>query len=181
MKVLVLLSRIPWPLEKGDKLRAFHHIKVISQQHQIILVCLTDSTPNSNAIDHLSPYCEEIHFIKLSKLGIVWNLATSIFNDKPFQVNYFYQRTAQNKVNQIIDKHMPRHLFIQLVRTAEYVKKYHVIDSTIDYMDAFSTGAKRRIEKAIPGLRSLLKLEARRLKKYENSRRNIWRTIYRFE
>jgi sugar transferase (PEP-CTERM/EpsH1 system associated) len=168
MKVLVLLSRIPWPLEKGDKLRAYHHIKVISQQHQVILVCLTDSSPNPDAIDNLSPYCEEIHFIKLSKLGIMWNLATSIFNDKPFQVNYFYQRKAQNKVNQIIEKHMPRHLFVQLVRTAEYVKKYHVIDSTFDYMDAFSMGAERRIKKALPGIKTLLTIEANRLKKYEN-------------
>lgn len=168
MKVLVLLSRIPWPLEKGDKLRAFHHIKVISQKHEVILVCLTDSTPHPEAIDNLSPYCEEIHFIKLSKLGIIWNLATSVFNDKPFQVNYFYQNKAQKKVNRIIEKHMPRHLFVQLVRTAEYVKKYHVIDSTFDYMDAFSMGAERRIKKAIPGIKTLLVMEANRLKKYEN-------------
>jgi len=168
MKVLVLLSRIPWPLEKGDKLRAFHHIKVISQKHEVILVCLTDSTPHPEAIDNLSPYCEEIHFIKLSKLGIIWNLATSVFNDKPFQVNYFHQNKAQKKVNRIIEKHMPRHLFVQLVRTAEYVKKYHVIDSTFDYMDAFSMGAERRIKKAIPGIKTLLVIEANRLKKYEN-------------
>ena len=168
MKVLVLLSRIPWPLEKGDKLRAYHHIKIISQEHEVVLVCLTDSTPHPEAIEKLSPFCEEIHFIKLSKLGIIWNLATSIFNDKPFQVNYFYQKSAQNKVNRIVEKHMPRHLFVQLVRTAEYVKKYHVISSTFDYMDAFSMGAERRIAKAFPGIKTLLTIESNRLKKYEN-------------
>ena len=168
MKVLALLSRIPWPLEKGDKLRAYHHLKVISKEHKIILVCLTDSEPHPDAIENLSPYCDEIHFIRLSKLRILWNLATSIFNDKPFQVNYFYQKSAQKKVNQIIEKHMPRHLFVQLIRTAEYVKKYHVLNSTFDYMDAFSMGAERRISKAVPGIRTLLAMEAKRLKKYEN-------------
>lgn len=168
MKILVLLSRIPWPLEKGDKLRAYHHLKVISKEHEVVLVCLTDSEVHPKAIENLSPYCQEIHFIKLSKIGILWNLATSIFNDKPFQVNYFYQKSAQKKVNHIIEKHMPRHLFVQLIRTAEYVKKYHVLTSTFDYMDAFSMGAQRRIEKAIPGIKTLLTIEANRLKNYEN-------------
>lgn len=168
MKVLVLLSRIPWPLEKGDKLRAYHHIKVLAKEHEVVLVCLTDSEVHPKAVENLSPYCVEIHFIKLSKIGILWNLATSIFNDKPFQVNYFYQKSAQKKVNQIIEQHMPRHLFVQLIRTAEYVKKYHVLTSTFDYMDAFSMGAQRRIEKAIPGIKTLLIMEANRLKKYEN-------------
>lgn len=168
MKVLVLLSRIPWPLEKGDKLRAYHHIKIIADQNEVVLVCLTDSSPHPKAIENLSPFCSEIHFIKLTKLGIMWNLATSVFNDKPFQVNYFYQRSAQKKVNKIIEKHMPGHLFVQLVRTAEYVKKYHVIPSTFDYMDAFSMGAQRRIDKAIPGIKTIITIEANRLKKYEN-------------
>ena len=168
MKVLVLLSRIPWPLEKGDKLRAYHHIKIISEKHEVILVCLTDTKPHPKAIDSLSQFCTEIHFIQLSKIGIAWNLITSIFNDKPFQVSYFYNKRAQKKVDKIIEKHMPRHLFVQLVRTAEYVKKYHVLNSTFDYMDAFSTGAERRIEKAIPGIKILLSMESKRLKKYEN-------------
>ena len=168
MKVLTLLSRIPWPLEKGDKLRAYHHLKIIAKEHQVILVCLTDSKPHPKAIENLSEFCHEIHFIKLTKLGIMWNLATSIFNDKPFQVNYFYQNKAQKKVDKIIEQHMPRHLFVQLIRTAEYTKKYHILSSTFDYMDAFSMGATRRIEKAIPGIKTLLTIEAKRLKKYEN-------------
>ena len=168
MKVLVLLSRIPWPLEKGDKLRAYHHLKIIAEEHEVVLACLTDSTPHKKAIEHLSEFCQEIHFIKLSKLGIIWNLSTSIFNDKPFQVNYFYQKSAQKKLDEIVEEHMPRHLFVQLVRTAEYVKKYHVISSTFDYMDAFSMGAERRIANSIPGIKTLLTMEANRLKKYEN-------------
>ncbi|MGB0391572.1 MAG: glycosyltransferase [Salibacteraceae bacterium] len=169
MKVIALLSRIPWPLEKGDKLRAYHHIKVLAKKHEVVLVCLTDTKPHPKAVENLSPFCEEIHFIQLSKIGILWNLATTIFNDKPFQVNYFHQKSAQKKIDKIIEKHLPRHLFVQLIRTAEYVKKYHFLESTFDYMDAFSMGAQRRIDKALPGIKTLLQIESNRLKKYENS------------
>lgn len=167
MKLFILLSRIPWPLEKGDKLRAYHHIKVLSKSHQIVLVCLSDSKPHPEAHQNLAPYCEEIHFIHLSKLGIAMNLLKTFFNDKPFQVNYFHQKSAQKQIDALMAQHMPKHLFVQLIRTAEYVKKYHIIPSTFDYMDAFSTGAKRRVEKAFPLFKSIIGMEARRLKRYE--------------
>ena len=32
-KLLVLLSRIPYPLDKGDKLRAFHQIKDLNASY----------------------------------------------------------------------------------------------------------------------------------------------------
>lgn len=167
MKLFVLLSRIPWPLEKGDKLRAYHHLKELSKKHQIILVCLTDREPHGDAYINLKPLCKEIHFIQLSKVGILWNLIKTFFNDKPFQVNYFHQKQAQKQIDLLMAKHMPKHLFVQLIRTAEYVKKYHIIPSTFDYMDAFSTGAKRRVEKALPILKFIIGMEARRLKRYE--------------
>ena len=174
MKVLALLSRIPWPLEKGDKLRAYHHVKSIAEKHEVILVCLSDQKEHPQAREELLKFCDEVHFIRLNKLGILWNLGLSIFNTKPFSVNYFFQSSAQKKVHALIEKHMPRHMFIQLVRTAEYAKKYQLIPSTFDYMDAFSMGAQRRVNKAIPGLKHLLSIEASRLKNYENETFNFF-------
>ena len=40
-KLLVLLSRIPYPLDKGDKLRAFHQIKDLNDSYEVILCCLS--------------------------------------------------------------------------------------------------------------------------------------------
>jgi hypothetical protein len=36
-KLVVLLSRFPYPLEKGDKLRAFHQIAELSKFFEIYL------------------------------------------------------------------------------------------------------------------------------------------------
>ena len=43
MKIVVLLSRFPYPLEKGDKLRAYHQIKELTKRHEVILCSLTDT------------------------------------------------------------------------------------------------------------------------------------------
>ena len=35
MKIFVLLPRIPYPLEKGDKLRAYHQIRQLANDKNI--------------------------------------------------------------------------------------------------------------------------------------------------
>jgi hypothetical protein len=40
--LLVILSRFPYPLEKGDKLRAYHQLLGLSKQFELILICTTD-------------------------------------------------------------------------------------------------------------------------------------------
>ena len=42
MKILYLAHRIPYPPNKGDKIRSFNEIKYLSQKHEIHLACLED-------------------------------------------------------------------------------------------------------------------------------------------
>lgn len=168
MKILMLLSRVPYPLEKGDKLRAFHHLKEINERHKVILVCLNDGKLHPEATKTLSQYCTQLHIIKLSYPLIFVNLIKGIFSATPFQVSYFYQRKAQEKINEIIEKEMPRHIYFQLIRTAEYVKPYKLIPSTLDYMDAFSKGMERRVKKSNFLFNYIFGKEGNRLKHYES-------------
>lgn len=169
MKILVLLSRVPWPLEKGDKLRAFHHIKEMSRQHEVILCCLSDKKTHPQAKKVLSQYCSQVHIFRLNKIAIFFRLVRALFSSKPFQVHYFYKKSVQKQIDKIVEQEMPAHIYVQLIRTAEYAKKYPFIPNTFDYMDAFSRGVERRIKYSIPGLRRLFIAESNRLKHYEAS------------
>ena len=53
MKLLVLLSRVPYPLEKGDKLRAYHLMVRLARKHEILLCCLSDGPTDPAHIAHL--------------------------------------------------------------------------------------------------------------------------------
>jgi polysaccharide biosynthesis protein PslH len=44
MRLFVITSRIPFPLEKGDKLRLYHQLQTLGQDHQVVLCCLSDNT-----------------------------------------------------------------------------------------------------------------------------------------
>jgi len=168
MKILILLSRIPYPLEKGDKLRAFNHIKYLSKNNKITLFAINDSKVNKEkAFQALQPYCRSINFFDISKFSILFNVLLAFFNGKPLQTGYFFSRRAKKRINKIISETKPDHIFCQLVRIAEYVKDKN-IPKTLDYQDVFSKGVERRIHSSPFYLKPFLKLEYKRLLKYEN-------------
>lgn len=168
MKIFVLLSRIPWPLEKGDKLRAFHQIRCLSQHHEVYLCALNTSpgVDQQKAFRALQPYCKSITFFRLRPHVIVWNILKSIFTGKPIQVGYFYSSSAHHRVLRLIETHKPDLLYGQLVRVAEYLKAVP-LPKAIDYQDVFSKGMERRAEVAQWPFALIYKLEYLRLKRYE--------------
>ena len=168
MKIFVLLPRIPYPLEKGDKLRAFNQIKQRAKRNEIILCALNDNKKvnEQDAFHALQPYCQSINFIKITKPQIGLGLVRAFIKGLPMQCGYFYNRKAAKKVNALIAKHKPEMLFCQLLRTAEYIR-HKDIPKTIDYQDIFSYGMKRRADVASFVTRPIYNMEYRRLCRYE--------------
>ncbi|HFB61814.1 MAG TPA: hypothetical protein ENJ69_02400, partial [Bacteroidetes bacterium] len=168
MRIFVLLSRIPYPLEKGDKLRAFHQIKILSEKHEIIL-CALNPLPQVNkqkAFEQLQPYCRSINFIDLPAGGRVWNILKAFVSGYPLQTGYFYNRKAHKKIVSLIEEYQPDYLFAQLSRTARYLMD-QPIGKMLDYQDAFSSGLKRRADKANGPFKLLFRLEHRRMALFE--------------
>jgi sugar transferase (PEP-CTERM/EpsH1 system associated) len=162
-----MLSRFPYPLEKGDKLRAFHQIKELSKYYSITLICTTDTLVKKESIEQLRKYCTTIYIFRLSKISILFNLFIQLFTNKPFQIGYFYSSKNKFRIKKILNELKPDHIYCQLIRVAEFVKDYHNCPKTLDYMDAFSKGIERRIENANFFTKLLFKKEAKRLALYE--------------
>ncbi len=168
MKIFVLLSRIPWPLEKGDKLRAYNQIRCLAKQNEIIL-CALNTDPKADkqkAFKALQPYCSSINFIDLSMVGTVINLFKAWLTGKPLQTGYFYNQLAQQKINRLIEDYQPDIIYGQLLRVAEYIR-HSPLPKSIDYQDVFSMGVKRRYNLAPFYMKPFLGMEYRRLAKYE--------------
>ncbi len=178
MKVLVVLSRVPWPLEKGDKLRAYHLMREWSAKHDIYLFCLTDNKVHSEAEAKLNDICKNVVICRIPKIHILYRMALGIINKLPFQVNYFYSKSAQMRFDDLVDEIIPDHIFCQLARTAEYPRRYRLINKSIDYMDAFSTGMLRMSNKASWPLKSLMRIEHNRLRNYENEIQREFQSKY---
>jgi sugar transferase (PEP-CTERM/EpsH1 system associated) len=168
MKLLVVLSRVPYPLEKGDKLRAYHLVARLAKRHEVYLFCLSDQPLVQEHIDHLKGICQHIEVVHLPRWRILLRLFSAIFSRLPFQVAYFHHRRAQQRIDRVLADFRPDHVLCQLVRTTEYVRDLYTMPKTLDYMDTLSKGTERRTETAPFYLRPLFRAETRRLIAYEN-------------
>ncbi len=169
MKILVLLPRIPWPLEKGDKLRAYNQIKQLAQNNELIL-CAINSDKNLDKEDArkaLNAFCSSIHFFDIGKMSILTNLAKAFFKGLPMQCGFFYNKRIHKEIRKLIEQHKPDMLFGQLLRVAEYIR-HEKTPKSIDYQDVFSMGMKRRYEIAPFYLRPFFNMEYKRLRRYEH-------------
>ncbi|PKR81615.1 glycosyltransferase [Brumimicrobium salinarum] len=168
-KLVVITSRFPFPLEKGDKLRAYHQIKELAHHFEIHLISTSEINVGEKWKSQLKPYCKTITVYPINGFQKITGLLRQLLSKKPFQVGYFYHLSIQQKINKQLRRIQPDHIYCQLIRSAEYVKNYHDCPKTIDYMDAFSKGMERRANTANWIYKLIFQSEHKRLTNYENS------------
>jgi len=161
-------SRVPWPLDKGDKLRMYHQIKYLSKSNEIYLLAISDKRDNIVAEKELLKYCKQVDIMYQTQFNIFKGLSASYFNRKPLQIGYFFNNKIANRVNRLVEEINPDHVYGQLIRVAEYIKDINK-PKTLDLQDAFSAGLKRRIEKASGLFKYILKMEYKRVLDYETN------------
>ncbi len=167
MKILVLASRFPYPIEKGDKLRLYHQIRELSQIHEVVLFALSDIRVLPEDFAEMARYCSQIYLFPLNKRGTAWRVLRAWLRGLPMQVGYFREPALQARLREIIAREKPDHVYCQLIRMAGYLEGLEIPPATLDYMDAFSLGTLRRAEKAAPLLSPFLRMEARRVADWE--------------
>lgn len=166
MNILVVLPRFPYPLEKGDKLRAYHQLRILSQKHTLYLVALHEGQLKAEDVAQVSQFCKEIHVVQLTIWSKFCNIICSFLKGLPLQCGYFYKKEAQNTIQEIIKREKIDRIYCQLIRVTEYVKNIP-IPKTLDYQDVLSKGVQRRMEIAPFYMKPVLGIEYRRLLKYE--------------
>lgn len=144
MNVAFITSRYPYPYDKGDKLRVFYQLKSLSKHVNLHLIALTSSQIDDAYIEALQPYCKTINTFKLSLLDRVTSMVLGIFKGIPFQVSYFFNNSVKRKINSLISDLNPEHIHCHLIRTTEYVRHVKHIPKSLDFMDAYGMGMKKR-------------------------------------
>jgi sugar transferase (PEP-CTERM/EpsH1 system associated) len=166
MKLLFVLSRFPYPLEKGDKLRAYHQLRILSQNHEIFLFALSDQLVPQSSMDALAPFCSKIEVGYIGNCSKLVNSFRFLLKGLPIQCGYFYRRRAKQQLLDFVEEVRPDKIYAQLVRTVPYVQEFKGY-KIIDYQDVFSQGMLRRAKQAPFWQRPFFKMEHRRLSRYE--------------
>ncbi len=99
MKILMTLSRIPYPLEKGDKLRAYHQIKSFLEEGiSLTVVCFHFEKARPEVLQHLQSLGGQWHFIALDWWRVPLQFLRILWTPLPLQVLLFYNHKAHNQL-----------------------------------------------------------------------------------
>ena len=65
--VLYVVHRLPYPPDKGDRIRSFHVLRSLSGRAAVHLACLADEEPEKSAVAALRRYCERVAVVRLGR------------------------------------------------------------------------------------------------------------------
>lgn len=66
MNLLYLVHRLPYPPNKGDKVRSFNLLKHLARNHRIFLGTFIDDPADAVWLDAVRNYCADLHVARLS-------------------------------------------------------------------------------------------------------------------
>ncbi|MBI4528310.1 MAG: TIGR03087 family PEP-CTERM/XrtA system glycosyltransferase [Deltaproteobacteria bacterium] len=179
MKILYLAHRLPYPPNKGEKLRAFHQIRYLSKRHTLHLACLADDPEDLEHIKTLETFCASVDVIYRSKaaarrLGIM-----AIANGKPLSLASFYLGELQRKIDQRINTERVDVVYVFSAAMAEYVRHLRKIPKMIDFVDADSEKWRDYAQRHPLPMSWVYRLEAERLARYESEAAGLFdRSIF---
>ena len=63
--LLLLIHRMPFPPNKGDKVRSFHLLKYLAQEYRIHLGTFVDTEEDWQYVDEVKKLCRDSYFARL--------------------------------------------------------------------------------------------------------------------
>ncbi len=170
MKLLFLANRTPYPPYRGDKLKIYNLAKRLCKNHELILICFSETAQEQQYKTELEKVFKEVHFVALPVWKSYLNSFTGLWKKKPLQALYFHSEKMRETIQQTMREHYFDAAHVQHIRMAPYLALHPEVPRILDLPDAFSLYWKRR--EAVhqnPVKKWFQKLEQRRLYAFEKA------------
>lgn len=163
-KILMIYSKIPWPLVGGDRMRVYYLGKILATKYKVDLLCINEGRENPETIEELKKFFHQVFVFSFPKISFFINAFLGFFSKKPLQVHCYYFKKIQKWINKNIGNYDI--VFCNHIRTTEYVKNFN-IKKIIDFHDALSKNYKSVIKIASGFKKIIYFIENKRLLNYE--------------
>ena len=167
MNILYLAHRIPYPPNKGDKIRSFHQVQHLAQKHNVYLVCVVDDHNDLQHVEYLRDYCRVVEAVYRSSLSTKLRIGMALVSGYALSVGAFVLPELQKKVDAILQSSEIDRIVVFSSPMAEYVRKVRHIPRLMDFVDVDSEKWKAYASFQGFPLSVLYRIEARRLGCYE--------------
>lgn len=187
MKILYLAHRIPFPPNKGDKIRSYHEVKNLALHHDVDLLCLVDEPGDLKYKVELGNICRQVAAFSLNKQLSKIKGLLSLVKGHSISSGYFYQSRMQRVFDSWVKDNKYDAIVCFSSPMAEYIFRSKVLNSTrlkekprlvMDFCDVDSDKWRQYAVESRFLFACIYHLENRRLASYERHIHNTFdRTI----
>ena len=91
-RILLLAHRIPYPPDKGDRIRVFHILRWLSHRSSIHLACLADEPYDARTVEQLKTLCERVEVISLGRWSRCFQSTLSLSQGRTASEGAFWSK-----------------------------------------------------------------------------------------
>lgn len=169
MRILFLAHRLPYPPNKGDKIRSFWELRTLALSHEVDLFCFCDDKKDKSYVEELRRYCHECYVEPISKLRAGALALSGVFRKQPLSIAYFFSETMARRINSAIQSRSYELVLVFSSTMAQYVEQWPDLPRVLDLVDVDSDKWAQYSSSTRGPLSWLWNLESRRLARYESA------------
>jgi len=174
MKILYLAHRLPYPPNKGEKIRTFHQIQQLAKRHTIHLCSFVDDPDDLPYVPALRKYCASVEVVFRSNAPSLFLGAAAFLRGLPFSVSLFYRKAFANKVKKKLATERFDCVFVSSSSMAQYSCFASDLPKIIDFIDVDCEKWRLYAQYHSFPLAMIYRLEAERLARYEEQAAHIF-------
>jgi sugar transferase (PEP-CTERM/EpsH1 system associated) len=107
--LLFLTHRLPYPPNKGEKIRAYHALQYLRRHFRVHLGTFIDSDADLPYAEHLAADCASSCFVRKPPQLALLGALPALLRGEPISLPYFRHAILQRWVDRALDQHRIRH------------------------------------------------------------------------
>jgi sugar transferase (PEP-CTERM/EpsH1 system associated) len=169
VRILYLCHRIPYPPDKGDKIRAFHQLRALSERHEVDLFTLVDDPSDLQGRQALEQLCRKVVIGRVRPLAARVRSLPYLATSVPLTVPYFRNAQLMGALAQASPAAHYDRVFVYCSAMAQYAEAVGAVPVIVDFVDVDSDKWRQYGESSRPPMSWIYRREARALRAYERT------------
>ncbi|MGK5023174.1 TIGR03087 family PEP-CTERM/XrtA system glycosyltransferase [Janthinobacterium sp. RB2R34] len=167
--LLFLTHRLPYPPNKGDKIRSWHMLQYLSRHFRVHLGCFIDEQADWQYMHEVAALCASTRMVDLRLTAARWRAVRALLSRQAMSVQYYRDARLLEWVDGLRESGKVRHALAFSGPMAQYIdgRGARHLHRVIDFVDVDSDKWRQYGDSKPWPLSQLFQREAHRLLQYE--------------
>ena len=168
-ELLFLTHRLPYPPNKGDKIRSWHMLQYLSRHFRVHLGCFIDDEADWQYTRQVAALCASTRFVDLRPMAARWRAVRALLSRQAMSVQYYRDARLLEWVDGLLANGKVRHALAFSGPMAQYIdgSSARHLHRVIDFVDVDSEKWRQYGDSKPWPLSQLYRREGQQLLQYE--------------